>query len=584
MRSILAVIAAAVALLLIWLLPSAERTSVEFLPPWEGTPVEAKEPASAEDLVSVPSAVGRAVPEAPGKVSVSPKIAAVARPKGFSELVVRVQAGSLPVAGAIVEISDDVDAVLNGVPDDEGRSVTGDDGTVRFYVRPTRTAVIRATDDDASRTSEGTFTTPFEGRSRTVELDIGLAWGLGDLRFQVVTELGRTPLPGVTVRVDGPGLPSAIELTTDGDGQVSTIEDVRLTYSFACPGFLPKVISGAGLGDESERPISVVLRPYSTVRGRIDGAYDGPQPITREEFERGNLNPRDIKPGRLVLLKLEEGGFSGRFGSITTFGGEGHSFTRGSGGRAVSVSADGTWSARVAIEYGKSEWREVEVELVSPDQTRRILGVIDRLRPGDEVIIPDPWSGSKPLDLAVEDSEGKPAAAGRTIYLSQVSVEAARTDSVISSTIDSEGRVHFAQAPKGTWNYFIEIPGAPPSWSYSRSFEHRGSSASVVLLQATSPLTVRLATSGDKQDLQREILYMVGIARAGTAPSSTASIHPGRSVIFPRAPSEMGWEVVLLKVSSLTLLAGLSLEPDSWEVLQRVPIGPGDREIVLELK
>jgi hypothetical protein len=584
MRSFLAVVAAVAALLLVWLWPSAEGTSVESLPVWGATPVEADETASSEDLVSVPSAVGRAAPEAPKRVAVSPELTTVARPKGFSELVVRVRAASQPVVGAIVEISEDVDAVLNGVPDDEGRSVTGDDGTVRFFVRPTRTAVIRATDDEASRTSEGTFTTPFEGRNRTVELDIGLARGIGTLPFQVVTELGRTPLPGATVRVDGPGLPAAIELTTDGDGEVSTTEGGRLTYSFACPGFVPRTLSGASLDEESDRPISVVLRPYSTVRGRIDGAYDGPQPITREEFERRNLHPMDIKPTRRVMLKMKGSSFERGFRVATMIGADGSTFTSASGSHTAFVSPDGTWSARVAIEDGESEWREVGVELLLPDQTRRILGVIDRLRPGDDIVVPDPWSGGKPLDLAVQDAAGEPVAAGRRIYLSRVSVDAARTDAAISGQVDGEGRVRFAQVPRGSWNYFIKVDGAPPSWSYSGSFEHRGSSEPVVLLQAALPLTVRLTKGGDTSERRQRPVYMVGIAKAGAAPQSTASIRQGRSVSFPRVPSETGWEVVLVEASRIAVLAAQSPESVSWEELHRVPIGPGAGEIVLELK
>ncbi len=588
MRFTLIVLAAAVALALAWLWLGAGPSHAVGLQPAVQTPAGAHVSDSEEDVMGMPQAMEEEGPSESRTTAAAAPTAptTVPRPAGFSELVVLVRAGTQVSVGAVVEVSNGAEAVLNGTPDDEGRAVTDGMGEIRFFVRPTRTVVVKAAEAESPRTSEGTFTSTFEGRSRAVLLDFGEGEGDGTLKLRIVSELGGAPLSGANVIVEGLGQVSSTETKTDHNGIVLVPDDHRLEYQVFHEGFSSVTRKRTAFEIDpsapAEQPVDLVLRPLSTLRGRIDVPFDGPVATTREDFEKPSFDPRAFSKGRRVLVTAHSG--QGRGGTIlSTTDSRGGTSTIQSGrfGQAAVLS-DGTWTVSVAIEQGLAHWQQVQVMLINPDGSGRVLGWVDRLWPGDDVVVPDPWSGGKPLSLSVRNSKGEPTAMARKIQLSQVSVVAAQIKPVASGEIDDGGGVDFPLIPKGDWNYMIEVEGAPPSWSCSGTFTHAGSQGPVVLSLAGDSLTVKLVDHAGQSLAGPQSGFSLGVAEGDASPVSRTAIRPGEVVTFPRVPPGADWSIVLQPTHRHFTAVGLLKDVPDGEELLRVRVEPEGGEILLD--
>ncbi len=567
-------------LVLGWLWLGDRTVSADTLEVQPVSPVATAGSEPEESLVAVSDFAAAAPEETRTIAAVEPKEeASIARPNGFSQLVVRVLVGERPIAGAKVELPKGVDALLNGPGDDEGRGVTNAKGQVRFFVRPTRTAVIKAQEPNSSKTVEGTFTTPFEHRSRVVELRFGADADLG-VPLLILSELGGTPLPGALVEVIDAEEGMTTEVIADATGLASVRGEVRLKYRISFPGFVTETLRRVGLETEADGFVAVRLRPYAHVHGQIAETFPGraqrrmEAPGSQDDpFFRAAITDMGFEPR--VSFKRERSEGLTQVKGVRFTGGTG--VVRGNPG--AKVNPDGTWSTQIAIPKGESQWESLRVVYQGNHGSNRTLATIGVLRPGDHITIDDPWTDAHPLALVFEDTEGQPIAVASGVLLSREPVHDGQTDTQLWGLVDREGGLDFPKVPLGKWFYRVDVPGAPPSWALEGTIQHEGGDEPIRLSHDAKSLVVRLPKATSWEGVGRRL--RLGVAKSGELPVALRKVSEGGSVTFPHVPAGEAWDLVLVEHRLVIESDGLQRAQPNYDGAIRVPIHTGEREIVM---
>lgn len=571
MRSLLVALVVLVLLALSWFWLAPGTAPQGLLPIAAAAGPSEPSAEQVESLDPVPDGAGVGSPETVREALPIGSHDSAPWPDGFSELVVRVVAGKRRVAGAAVEVPGAADAVLNGEADEQGRALTDARGEVRFYVRPTRTVLVSAVDLETARSVEGTYTTPFEKRSRVVELDIGDSGE--ELSLLILSELNGAPLTGAVVEVLGQRKEATTEATADASGLVLVPDEEEAKYRFTMAGYVTETVRRVEMEAEGAPQRAFRMRPYARVRGKVTVAHAGAAETSRSDFASELKGALRGGHGGEIQLHREQG--NGGLESRVVRGNE--AIFMVTGPLSTDVQADGTWSIDVAIPKEQSQWDSVRIERMLPNGSMRLVNKIAHLRPGDDVTVDDPWLGAPELTLVLQDLQGAPIAVGKRVFLSPTSVETARRDPVVRGKIRRDGRVHLPAVPVGDWSYVVHVPGAPPSWSLAGSFRHDVGGEPVVLSHSGRPLTVKLAPS--RENSLR--YFRFGIAEAGQSPSSLIDTHEGGTVTFPNVPADASWELVLIQLTARSFGKLRTSDLPKAEETLRVPLHPDEREVLL---
>ncbi|WP_145199183.1 carboxypeptidase-like regulatory domain-containing protein [Planctomycetes bacterium Poly30] len=531
---------------------------------------------SLVDVVTRPAEVHVAA----GRQPLEAAEAGVERPPGFGELVIRVLVGGKPDVGALVQLDEGVDALVSGLATEDGHATTDRRGEVAFYVRPTRTARVSVSSPGTGFTLEGSYTTPFGGRTRVVVIELGPGKESTPRTFKVTSELDGSPLVGARVVAATSDGAHTVEAETDGEGVARLFAAGQQTYEVWHEGFATAELLAA----EDQQAIQVELRPLTRFHGQLSLALDAAaDPSVRYGVARDGSTT--VGPGGRIRilpftppLEYAEGQDPSsrviEVGSWETF--QKRRFE-------AYVQADGSWSAEVAIPPELEEWTDVSILQTTVAGTHRTIATVPRARPGDVLFVSDPWASEPPLSLRFQSPLGEPVGGGLRVTLAMAGGRIPGKDAVVTARIRPDGELYLLHLPQQVWNYSVDVPGLPKAWRPSGTFQHAGGGDPIVLTQSGRPLEV---TIQPKEGVNLENAYLA-LTRPGDRVKALCYLGKHRSVggpahTFLLVPTGVAAELVLL----------VPRAPDGdWIVVEgrnhslrellRIPVARGQRAIVL---
>ncbi|MEM8709742.1 MAG: hypothetical protein AAGG01_02220 [Planctomycetota bacterium] len=478
-------------------------------------------------------------------------------PPGFGQLVVRVVRAGRSVRGVRVSVlGASAEQIVHGEGAERLGQETDERGQVAFFVRPTRTAVVHAIDGETGWSQEGTFTTPFEGRSRMVELEMGTPNSVG-AEIRVVSELDGLPLAGVSVEIERPELHLFREAMTDELGAVTVPASPSTVYRFSLERFVTKEIAFDRLDVDSVT--TVTLRPLARVHGVL-GA-DGLGTSSRSSRAQESIRVRwRGSLARSTVIHI--GDSSGRSKLMPSRD-------------DAKVQADGTWSVDLAIPEAQDALTGVHIDLVGW-RTDGHLARLDVVKPGDEIEVPDPWAGADPFTVTFTGPDTQKLVSQASLQLWSVD-PLTRSPADMHREISSQGTVRIPRLPVGEWHYRVRVGAMPASEQIQgRFFRAAGEEGVEIDWQGR---VVEVSVRREEQRVHQR--FRLGIASAGGIPRTTVQISSGERRVLALPSSPGAYDVVLLRSSWPALAVKADGPSEKPEVKLRVPLGSETRSLVL---
>lgn len=421
---------------------------------------------------------GRSVPAA-----ATQNVEAARSQFGRLDIVVRSSNGSTkgPVEGAIVAVDQAVSPQFLGALDAGGVARTDASGRASFHVLPTRTVAVTATPPAGGLTTEAAFTSPFEGRSRTVVLEIAVP-SMGDaVEFRVVSVPSMRPLAGA--RIDA-GV--SLFAVTDEGGRAVLPRSAVAGVEISAPDHATAAI-GVPADHGHGTPFVVGLNRHARLFGQLELPENGPVQAAVILYRAREFGPEE-------KALVERSGVD--VPRVT------RSVER------VDVSADGRWEiGGIEIQHGETAaggfdlWVERGTNLLELQFDGRRLALDLDLEPGEARRVDDPWAFAFPAEVVVRYASGARVESSMSLILFEDDGSGA-VQQVTSASVKG-GRARFERLPHGTWYYHVINEGR--TWSASAdlpTFVHDGAASAEIVLEGFGAIAGRVV--GDWYERLRE--------------------------------------------------------------------------------
>lgn len=413
-------------------------------------------------------------------------------PPGFSRLDVRVRDGRRAVAGARVRISEEVDPVFLGEPDDEGICRTDARGRASFHVRALRTIQVTASPDGAIWARSELVTSPFETRSRTVVVEIES--DLDDATFGLLALSFPTghPIAGATIEVESRGradLDAAGRLRTGADGRVELPWSKSARYKVRAEGHSDVVVSAPG-------------RPHGEAKT-----------VKLSAFARlfGHLGPEDT--GAKVRLLVPTDWSSAERRRLAEAMGR-SSLPSGREIASSTAAQDGTWALEgVAFGNSRKPLENLRV-VVFKDGAERTLAYGLSVSPGDNLEIVDRWVGAPAVTIEVEYESGEPVGSREMLYVIDGLESPPR---VVAEASLVDGKAELPRLPIRGWSYAVRDVD-PRLVRIDGTFQNGGTGTAHVVVRGYDAVAGTVKGAADRYGLS---VRVIGLSDGTTVSSSS---------------------------------------------------------------
>ncbi|MFT5732670.1 MAG: hypothetical protein ACJA2W_001447 [Planctomycetota bacterium] len=431
----------------------------------------------------------------------------LARPGMWATVEIRVADRNGPVEGAIVRPHGKFLARPMGSTggEEDGRDlVTGLDGRLSLEIAPWTQSTITITRPGLEWGQERTWRSPAAGKHATLKIRLLLGTENGEL--QVLSSPGGAAIRGARVTVASAStltVPlNADQTTTDENGVAyipTTPEGASDRYRVSVSAENHAKGSHTQEEPDADGRQTIWLKRNAVLRGSVavptsGGSENGRQPpwldLIPADWIQGNERRGSEPVPMNAWLKVKD---------PTSDGPSNPASKR----HTTNAELDGTWSFDgIQFAEGLEELKNL-VLIVRQGSVIRVLARGIRLRPGDVVVIDDPWIGRPALDLEFVLESGRPAADLGGIVLVREEPASpdgkAETDSPArtSGVVGPEGNLRFSSLPKGRWRW--EARGHAPLADVGGVIEHDGQPGTkTIRLTGYSSLRGRIVdTSGD---------------------------------------------------------------------------------------
>ena len=461
-------------------------------------------------------------------------------PKGFARLDLRVVAGDQPGASTLISV-ESTDAVFdtgeeNLVRGDPPAARTSSTGRLFVYVRPTRSVTIRAVDEKTGVSSTGTYTSPFEGKTRTIEIQLAAPDVTSQVELQFVSELDGLPVAGAALILTAEDSVGVLEVKTNDLGMVQIPGGIDWSYEIVAEGFVPRS-STLKRPPPGERLPPIQLRPLARIYGRI--TLDE-STVKRQSGDSGAL-PASYSLGRIEVTQAEAFAKSWTITAGSRLGG-GLRVDRQ--GRSV-VDGSGAWSIDDLIVQGEGPSASIETLHVRFHRgaVRRRIATLRNVMPGDDIHVTDPWSAGRPWTVKFSLPDDPKGALPRIVHLTHSEFP----DTPVRVEMRLGDSVRLPVAPEGLWSYRLSSLGQHPLATLNGSVTNDGSGSTTVKLAGAASVSGTFSIPGASTTANFGVMIVPPGEQLvdGQRHRPLHTVRAGSEFTLPAIPSDQAFELVL---------------------------------------